>query len=560
MKDKRLPLLILPPLELPTNPYASVPQLAAYLRCAGFDSVSLDLNLAFHKWLLQRDIVEKYIAGGKEFAESQPHSAAREKIRTALCRIDRLGESFYAALDTDNRDGQGFRLKAVQAALSLIFAVEGEIYELDPFAQIAANADTPYSSAALLRSSAKRHSLFTPFFEEYLSAYLRGSNFLFAGISLPFAQQAENVLRIAQTIKKFAKELPVIVGGSYVGMHLSKTENEKIFTCIDALIVGQGEKPLKQTAELTSMGVKDFSNVEGAVYLKDGRICRNKEAEHIPITDIPVPVLNFDRAEYYASREDNFLRMQLSSGCGWGRCSFCNLPSCGLFPHDSGDTETSADKLDKLVSIGMRRIYFADDEADPNMLAEFAHKVTEKKIDVKWSINTRFHPSMTAEWAMLLRRAGCIRIFAGLEHFSDRMLLSVRKGTNSGMIKNCIDNIAWGGIPLTVYMMVGLPGESVEEAEISFKTLAEYLSDGRIENAIYSIFTIAPSSPIWQNPKMYGITKIHDIPGADLLPPLVNFEQNRGMTRKEAAELLGKYTHSIAQIREKRTAPHSREK
>lgn len=158
---------------------------------------------------------------------------------------------------------------------------------------------------------------------------------------------------------------------------------------------------------------------------------------------------------------------------------------------------------------------------------------------------------MTLEWARTLFRAGCRGPAVGVEVLDDRLLALMRKGTDLELIDRCLENLAWGSLPVMAYMIVGLPTETEEEARASFELLRGYVLEGKIDRAIYSLYGISPRSPVQRFPARYGITAVHPRPGADLSPHCFDFD-HAGMDRRRAAGLVAEFSAAIDEARRSR--------
>jgi radical SAM superfamily enzyme YgiQ (UPF0313 family) len=231
---------------------------------------------------------------------------------------------------------------------------------------------------------------------------------------------------------------------------------------------------------------------------------------------------------------------------------------CGIFPLSHPDEEKMYERVKELAGRGMRAIYFGDDEADHDMLSRFAERIQRDGLKLLWTVNTRFSSKIDMEWAMNLRRGGCLGLAFGLETFEDRLLSLIQKGTTRAMIEECVGNLAWGGVSVLAYMIVGLPTETEAEARASFERLVGHVESGEICNVVYSPYTVAYKSPIYEHPERYGVTRLLPNPGQDLAPNIDDFEHS-GMSRQKALELYGEFNAVLmklkANLKNKRTAP-----
>ncbi len=162
-----------------------------------------------------------------------------------------------------------------------------------------------------------------------------------------------------------------------------------------------------------------------------------------------------------------------------------------------------------------------------------------------WTVQTRFHPVMTLEWASLLRRAGCRKLFVGLETFDDRLLRLMGKPLNRRLIERSLSELAWAGLPVTVYMIVGFPTETEEEARGSFERVLARVRAGEVSGVHYNLFSVPPCAPVGIDPARYGITSLSPPEGADLAPMVREFDSS-GMSRRTALALQAEFEERLA--------------
>lgn len=554
---KKKCLMILSPLEMPTHPYASVPQLVTWLRANGRSVDALDLNLEFFWWLIEKNDREDLFSPAweelKDLNSRERLGGEEERRFASLYRVFQFldylslvpGKSFF-------RDGRYRPLYLMIANMFPALAVslrngganESVSYE---YASTKYKGEADYASSASLVESIENRSILDDFFEQFLESRILQEDYLFVGVSVPFFSQCEPAMRIARAIKKVRPGLHVCLGGNYVGLHLSHTGNPDVFRYIDSLSVGDGEIPLLELGEQLESASPDLGRVSGLVYLEGGRVRKNPRGPFVPLDRIPVPDEIFDRSRYFNLAGDSFIRIRFSEGCSWARCAFCNLAGCGLYPLQRPDEGRMFEKIRTLVGRGEKIVYFGDDESDIDALERFAKRVVNEGLVFNWATNVRFSPGITIEWAMLMRQAGCNGLAIGLESYHDRVLGHIRKGTSAALIDQCLENLAWGGVPVTAYMMVGLPTETEAEARESFGRLMEKVRGGYIKSVLYSLYAVSRDSPIERNPGKYGVVLPAQDPELDLRPGYSVFEHS-GMSHEKAVELQLEFSAKIAEV------------
>ena len=251
---KKKCLLMLSPVEMPTHPYASVPQLVTWLRANGRPADALDMNLEFFWWLIgKNEEKDLFSAAWEELKElnSRDGLSGDEAWRFAsLYRIFQFLD--YLSLVPDKSFFQNRSHRFLYLMIANMFpplavplgkdgANESISYE---YTSIRYRGEANYTSSSSLVASIEKRSILDDFFEEFLGRRLLHDDYLFVGVSVPFFSQCEPAMRLARAIKRMSPGVHVCLGGNYVGLHLSHTENPDVFKYIDSLSVGDGEIPL----------------------------------------------------------------------------------------------------------------------------------------------------------------------------------------------------------------------------------------------------------------------------------------------------------------------------
>jgi anaerobic magnesium-protoporphyrin IX monomethyl ester cyclase len=353
------------------------------------------------------------------------------------------------------------------------------------------------------------------------------------GISAGFPDQIEAAIRCALAVRKVLPAAHIVLGGAYVSCHMRNVREKRFFEIFDSLVLDDGERPLESLHRELGKRVPDLSQVPSLIWLDNARgIRRNPSAAPVSLADTPPPdygAMRLDR--YVLPRRMIPLLHRLSRGCGWHRCAFCrtDLPMISCYEQLSGDTVF--EHVQGMVEqTGCRIFHFTDDSSPPEVLEQFARRVIESELEIRWITNLRFDPRLTIEACQLLRQSGCHYVNIGLESYNDRLLKLLRKGTTTGLVDRVMSNCAWGGLKAALYMMVGVPTETEEEARASFVRVCELVKSGVTVGCMYNRFSIVPYSDVAHHPAHYGITRLIPPEGADLDPPITNFE-GAGMDR-----------------------------
>jgi radical SAM superfamily enzyme YgiQ (UPF0313 family) len=199
-----------------------------------------------------------------------------------------------------------------------------------------------------------------------------------------------------------------------------------------------------------------------------------------------------------------------------------------------------------------RNFFFTDESVPPPILRNICRRLIDEQVNIAWRAHCRFDRQLTLEQCRLYRRSGCWHMNLGLESYNSRLLALMAKGTTTQLIDQVLSNFAWAGIPVSVYMMVGFPTETEQEARDSFQKVKAMHKDGLIANYDYTPFQITPNSRVAAQPERYGITDIYRDPNVDLSPPVLQFK-SPGMSRDKALHLAMEFNASRS-IREAHAA------
>lgn len=221
-------------------------------------------------------------------------------------------------------------------------------------------------------------------------------------------------------------------------------------------------------------------------------------AKKYPLIDGFYPVLSSDTLLKYLNVKFNYLRQQLitpahytylkiSDGCNRG-CAYCTIP-CIKGKYVSVDYDRLLKEAENLVNNGVKEIILTGQETtnygqDLKKGNDFISLVDDisKIRELKWLRILYTHPlSFDSRLLELIesRYNICNYIDMPLQHISDNILNSMKRGTSSRQIKDIIKQIrsASSKIAIRSTFIVGYPGETKEDFETLYNFLEEYQLD-----------------------------------------------------------------------------------
>lgn len=553
--------LIYPPFAMPNRPHIALPCLAAYLKSKGVGVSAFDANIEFYHSLLEPESMSRsatYARDRFRQLEKKPALSPPQETeyrRLAAIRQDAadtadMTQALFGAGHLTNEERMRWFHRAVQLATVPWFPEYLDFTESTNYIRYK-SPFRKFSTGDIL-DSLEQPSLVSPFIEEKLMPLVREQNPDIVGISVAFPDQIIPAFFCAQLIRRHLPAVYITLGGSFISTHMRSVKEPRLFHIIDSLVLDNGELPLERLVEALAGSRSAWESIPGLVYYCRSRrkIVANPPQPPLELAALPPPdygIFPLDR--YLANREALVLLFQLSRGCYWGRCTFCNSHLPMIRGHDQPSAENLYQKLKTVIGqTGAKQIHFTDEAASPQVLEGLSRYIKRDKMKIGWGANVRFDKALTLERLFLYREAGCYSLCLGLESYNNRVLRLMVKGISTALVDKILSNISWAGIESVVYMIVGFPGETEEEALFSFSKIKEFIEKGLICDCVYNIFEISPHSPISASPATFGIEKISCDDDLDLMPPIVNFEST-GMSRSTASRLCLSFIHEIKELR-----------
>jgi anaerobic magnesium-protoporphyrin IX monomethyl ester cyclase len=312
----------------------------------------------------------------------------------------------------------------------------------------------------------------------------------------------EKARSLAKEVKNYNNRLPVIFGG----IHPTSLPEEVLKDdFVDFVVVGEGELTLAELLKKLERE-RDFSKIGGLAYKKDGKIFLNEKVKPIiDLDSIPMPARHLFDMKYYTERwnwpRGHWLRtanMMSSRGCPYA-CIFCASKVMFGRSFRANSVKRTVDEVEHLVKdYGFECVSFSDDTfaIDKQRAIEIAKEIRRRNLRVLSRFQLRAN---TCEEDLLaeLKRAGCIQVDIGVESGSDRVLKIMEKGITTEQIKKAFAALKKYGIKSSATFIIGTPGETREDIEMSRKLAEEINSD----YTQFFIMTPYPGTPLWNYAK-----------------------------------------------------------
>lgn len=553
--------LVFPPQGHFTQPYLSLPSLAAYLRANGYEDVwQLDESIESYDHFLSRARLERALAriqatGKLAELEAKPELCFSEMERyQTLSEIALIGAEVAGSIEAAKRvlrskdefydyERYLWAARTVEQALR-IFSQEFAPTRLTAHGFVM-RYRVERSREIVAALADERENPYVEYFREQTLPRLQRIDPDLVGISITFPSQAIPALTLARLIKAWKPSVHITVGGglmAYVADKLAK--RPELWTLIDSIVLLEGERPLLGLCEVVE-GKRSLAQVSNLMYrdAASGQVVKTAQIDPLDIKTLPTP--DFDGlplAKYFSP--ELVLPLAATRGCYWGKCVFCTLYTV-IGPGYRGRTiEQTVEDMQVLQrKYGASSFYLAIEDLPPNMAKRLPEAILEAGLKINWWCDARLeHDVFTAETCRQLAASGCKRIAYGYESSSQRVLTAMCKGIDPDKSLELIRNTHDAGISVTLYAMVGFPTETREEAEETLRTIVEHRD--LIQEVSVRVFYLDETSEIFRRRSEFDIVEVYPDPEADL-QVYYDFKTGSGMSRGEARQTYLEFTRAL---------------
>lgn len=279
------------------------------------------------------------------------------------------------------------------------------------------------------------------------------------GIYSMFSMKAP-ALRIAKLLRKNCEML--VAGGP-----LPTLRAENFLDDFDVVGVGEGEATMLELAEAVE-GHRSLSTVKGIAYndeRDENHAIRTPNREAIQDLDsLPFPARDqLDHEAYKQHYKDRFgyttTSIITSRGCPFS-CDFC---SRAVFGHEfrTRSAVNIVDEVESVMALGYERVWFSDDcfTLHKKRLLNICDEIIRRRLDIDWECLSRVD-TIDQQTAFSMKKAGCIRVFFGLESGNDSVLALMNKQTTTREARKAVLAMKAAGIQVGAFFIVGYPGET----------------------------------------------------------------------------------------------------
>jgi anaerobic magnesium-protoporphyrin IX monomethyl ester cyclase len=291
-----------------------------------------------------------------------------------------------------------------------------------------------------------------------------------------------------KNIKKISKNIKIILGGVHVSLLPMSAPRQT-----DYIVIGEGEEAFVELLDHITKKNRKIEDIKGVYYW-------NQEKDKFIFTGPREYMKNLEAIPYpkrsIAEIKKGEARVFSSRGCPY-KCPFCASAhlwkNIRFFPVDYVIKELEI----VIEKYNVKIVEFQDDLFTAHMprLRQIATEIKKRGWDKRVSFRMCARANLvTEELADILKSINTINVAMGLETGSERML-KIMKGNTVTMKQNydSVRILQSRGIPVMGFFMIGYPGETIEEIDMTF----EFVKKTNIARGGTQVVIPFPGTELW---------------------------------------------------------------
>ncbi len=516
-------LLIFPPDWLPSEPYLSLPSLAAALRPAGHDVSQLDVNVEMYDLFFStqflKHVAQRIASELGHLQHAQKERALDEEEQELMKRLLTCTPELFEQFSQDVEKAKGIlrgntfydidQLEWATNCLHETMALVSLGYYPAQICFPPIETDIvykPFMSSEILESlDDDQINVYQDVYRMLIRPVMERERPEMVGISVVQQKQLIATFTFCKMIKEEFPATHITLGGNIITrIRDTLPAIEGLWELFDTAVVYEGESAYLQLTEaVESRG--DFSKLPNLIYKDESGIHVNKEVCAEKLSELPPP--DFDGLPLEKYFVPHLILPYLATrGCYYGRCTFCD--------HFQGYVEgfrtKQVDQITEEIKFlkdkhGTRFFHFTDESYPPALFQKLSRKLIDDKLDIAWTTHMRFEESLLEEQVWKdVAESGCKYLHFGYESGNQRVLKLMDKSTKLDAIETNLRMSSEAGIWNHLMGFFGFPGETEKEADDS-KAFVEKNS-AHIHSLGFMTFVLGKYSPVAFEPEKYGIT------------------------------------------------------
>jgi anaerobic magnesium-protoporphyrin IX monomethyl ester cyclase len=324
------------------------------------------------------------------------------------------------------------------------------------------------------------------------------------GVSNSFTVDFPDCMETLTACRRIAPHALTVIGGP----HVTFRDSEALASPdVDVVVRGEGEWTMLDLVRAVDKG-KDLATVPGITFKRDGGLIRTPDR---PLGDLAeLPPIDFGLLPPEFLRTARVLAVS-NRGCAF-RCSYC-VESAFWQKKRYHPVATVVDEMEMLPRrYGNHIGGFMESmlDARTGQLLDLCAEIERRGIQLP----DRFYLHARADCInesgiAAIRRAGIRQINLGVESASTQVLKFMNRTITPDQVTAACRLLRANGISVHTYWIIGHPGDTPAESDISFRFLKFLFEHDLTQTAEAMIFQPYPGTRFFEAPEKYGVEILH---------------------------------------------------
>ena len=323
----------------------------------------------------------------------------------------------------------------------------------------------------------------------------------------------------ADKIKQVKPDTVVVLGGYHPTFEYKSVLAEP---SVDVVVRGEGEYTLLELVQTIEIG-GDLSSVKGLAFhdRDDNSLVLTPDRPIIQnLDELPFPAFHLFPMEKYRilNITTNVATIITTRGCPM-QCSFCSSAALHGNHLRRRSYENVCDEIElRLKDQNIDTIAFMDDTFTLNkkFVRNFCEEIQRRNLKFWWGCTSRVD-TLDEELLQMMKDAGCITIFIGVESADQQMLEKMNKNITVSKTERAFKLARKVGIRTIASCVIGMP----EDTKKTIKQTIDFVKKLNPNYALYSLATPYPGTRFYNETFKKNLIKINDWSKFTLLNPVL---------------------------------------
>ena len=292
-------------------------------------------------------------------------------------------------------------------------------------------------------------------------------------ISSMFTSYSNIVKNLIRLIKTNISDSIIICGGS----HASGNPEDLINSGSDFVIRGEGESALIKLLDHFENKNSDYSKIPNLTWKKENSLCSNPQIYEQNLDSLPFADYSITGTPKYFINKKQHAMIMISRGCPH-RCQFCSIHQTMGYKYRTRSVENVLLEMESKIQLGFRSFDFEDDHFGGNIKTtnRFLDGVIEKFSSYDLSLqamNGITASNLDKKTILKMKKAGFSALNLALVSPSERTQKDLNRPFGTDKFVKTVNMGVQAGLFVTAYLILGLPGQTTNDALDSILFLAK---------------------------------------------------------------------------------------